>query len=96
MAVVNLSQSNNGCSLFTGYYAFCLLLLVGGLHLSALADGNEGKLNVEVTNIEANSLDNNNESTSVVGGYLARIAHDSPEEVAQALKRAEELYISGE
>ena len=29
------------------------------------------------------------------GGYLARISNDSPEEVADALKRAEELYFSG-
>ncbi len=34
--------------------------------------------------------------SSTVGGYLARIANDSPEEVANALKRAEELYFKGE
>ena len=29
------------------------------------------------------------------GGYLARILNDSPEEVADALQRAEELYLEG-
>ena len=29
------------------------------------------------------------------GGYLARILNDSPEEVAEALKRAESLYLEG-
>ena len=33
--------------------------------------------------------------SSAPGGYLARISNDSPEEVANALKRAEELYFSG-
>ena len=36
------------------------------------------------------------EQSRVAGGYLARIANNSPEEVASALKRAEELYFLGE
>ena len=34
-------------------------------------------------------------SSSSATGYLARIFNDSPEEVAEALKRAESLYLDG-
>lgn len=37
----------------------------------------------------------NPEYNNTLGGYLARISNDSPQEVTDALKRAEELYLSG-
>ena len=49
-----------------------------------------------ISSLSLLSVAENLKQSSVTGGYLARIANNSPEEVASALKRAEELYISGE
>lgn len=57
--------------------------LVGFLTLSAMCSAQESSPLPE-TPLNSNA-----------GGYLARIFNDAPEEVAEALKRAEEFYESG-